>query len=303
LAAAAPDDPASSSSLAAAGFRPLPPLLLFELPPFPSRLFLVLLLPRLELPDDPPLDRFVACGSVGADAPRPQTAGPSLGSSGSFGRSPGRSPGAGGGTALSFMEASSNITGGGGGGGGFSAESLLSSPSRSYTGGGAASAPKASRALKLSMSRSTTSGGGGAGGGPLFPEDEDSHEGVMLRIKNLGEKNKFLQRELSAKDKQIINLKLQVRRLQASAKEEKDKIGAVLAGYKAFKQIAAEAEADVVEVDEDEAADARPGERLDSPRADAADADDHDRSSGDPVGCGVARSDTLQRKLIDANVT
>ncbi len=34
----------------------------------------------------------------GADAARPQTAGPSLGSSGSFGRSPGRSPGGGGGT-------------------------------------------------------------------------------------------------------------------------------------------------------------------------------------------------------------
>jgi hypothetical protein len=163
--------------------------------------------------------------------------------------------GAGGGTALSFMEASSNITGGGGGGGGFigTAESLLSSPSRSYTGGGAApGAPKASRALKLSMSRSTTSGGGGAGGGPLFPEDEETHEGTMLRIKNLGDKNKFLNRELCAKDKQIINLKLQVRRLQAAAKEEKEKIGAVLAGYKAFKEIAAEAEADVVEVDDDE---------------------------------------------------
>jgi hypothetical protein len=160
--------------------------------------------------------------------------------------------GAGGGTALSFMETSRGITGGGGaGGGGFigTAESLLSSPSRSYTAPGA---PKASRALKLSMSRSTTSGGGGAGGGPLFPEDEDTHEGTMLRIKNLGDKNKFLNRELCAKDKKIINLKLQVRRLQAAAKEEKEKIGAVLAGYKAFKEIAAEAEADVVEVDDDE---------------------------------------------------
>jgi hypothetical protein len=41
-----------------------------------------------------------------------------------------------------------------------------------------------------------------------------------------------------------------VRLLQAAAKEEKDKIGAMLAGVKAFKQIAAEAE--IVEVEEDD---------------------------------------------------
>ena len=72
----------------------------------------------------------------------------------------------------------------------------------------------------------------------------------MLRISRLGDQNKFLHRELAAKEKQIIKLKLQVRLLQTAAKEEKDKIGAMLAGVKAFKQIAAEAE--IVEVDEDD---------------------------------------------------
>ena len=162
------------------------------------------------------------------------------------------------GTTLNFMETSRGVTGGGGGGG-FSgtAESLLSAPepspapaSRSYTGGGmppAQAPPKATRKLEFSMSRGAC---GGAGGGPLFPEDMATHEGNMLRISRLGDQNKFLHRELAAKEKQIIKLKLQVRLLQTAAKEEKDKIGAMLAGVKAFKQIAAEAE--IVEVDEDD---------------------------------------------------
>ena len=57
---------------------------------------------------------------------------------------------------------------------------------------------------------------------------------------------------------------------------------------------------DLVEVDEDEAAYAGSGERLDGPRANAADADDHHRSSGDPVGRGVAveSSDTAESFVV-----
>ena len=205
------------------------------------------------------------------------------------------------GTLLNFMETSC-VTGGGGsgGGGGGTAESLLAShapspapapspahapspapASCSSTGGGmhpAPGAPKASRKLQFSMSR----GGGGAGGGSLFPEDMATHDGNMLRITRLGDQNKYLQRELGAKDKQIIQLKLQVRLLQAAAKEQKDKIGAMLEGVKAFKQI--EAEAEVVEVDDDDEEDEE-----DEEDEDEIEDEDDEEEQDDEVGGGVKR--------------
>jgi hypothetical protein len=114
-------------------------------------------------------------------------------------------------------------------------------------------APKAKRKFEFSMMR----GAGGAGGGPVFPEDMATHEATMLRIKRLAGRNEFLQRELDAKDKQIIKLKHEVRCLQAAAKEKEAKVGAVLACYPAFNlksrlQAVAEEEKANIEADGDE---------------------------------------------------